>query len=1301
MTISGTNTDATARTDRVLQGSRVSRQPQGESRSPLDASPSVLLGGSEFPPRTLWDVFVSSAERWPSSLALDDGARRLTYSELRSEAERVAAQLANAGIGRGDRIGILVPSGTAGLYVAILGALRAGAAYVPVDVADPSARRDLVWNESDVAAVISADLQIDVLHAGSGLSGPPTPADDCWVIFTSGSTGVPKGVVVTHRSAAAFVDAETLLWKVDPTDRVQAALSVGFDASCEEMWLAWRNGAALVATPRSVMLLPEGAATWIHERRITVVSTVPTLAALWPADLFEHLHLLILGGEACSESLAEHIAGRTEVWNTYGPTEATVVTTACRLGGGRPTIGNPLAGWKVAVVDGEGQVVPEGEDGELVIGGVGLARYLDPAIDATKFKPLPALEWDRAYHTGDRVRLNPGGLDFVGRVDDQVKINGRRVELGEVDAALAALPGVEAAASAVRETMAGNRVLIGYLVGAIDLDEARRQLVEKLPGGLVPLLVVVEEIPRSTSGKLNRSALPWPLPVDARGLDQFGELGSWLGSLIREHLGPVSVSVDTDFFGIGGNSLAAAKFVSAVRTRFPTVGVADLYARPVLGDFATWLSQRVPVAPTPTEVYVHRRRFRWIQLLGVGGQFLLVSPRWIAPLLIFNKLANRTWAPSLPLVYVILAWFLVASLPGRLATMAGLKRLLLGGLEPGRYPRGGRVHLSIWLLERVAETCDLDVMCNTPWVRRYARAMGAEIDADVTLASEPPVLGMLEARSGSSIEADVEIVNWYFDGDQIVVGPVSIGRDVRVGARSCLMPGTVIEDHAEIEAGSCITGQVESGERWAGSPAQYVGEAGEGWPSEAAPSVSRTRTRLWDILYALSAQALTLVPLLPAVPALLLILEIDQANTLAQSFRLALLWAPLLAVSFLVGYSLLAVALIRFFGVWVRPGIFPSHSWNNYFGWLSGRLVDSNLDLLSSVYSSLATPLWLRLLGSRVGKNAEIATPVGVPSLFSVGAGAFIADDVFFAQASSWRGWLRVGRVDLGERAFVGNSALLDAGTAIDEDALIAVMSRAPTTVAARTSWLGSPSVEFPRAKQVGPQEKTFQPRMRLKVERGAVELFRAILPVTLTFVITMCVLTSLDWTGTNYGVFVMILACPIVLGAAALTAWAVTVLAKWLVCGRYRAGLHPLWSNYVWRTEFVNAMHEDVAGTWFTPFVIGTEIFNIYLRSMGSKIGNDVWCETWSITEFDLVELGDGVTVSKDCDVQTHLFHDRMMRVGAVKIGAGSIVGTNSVILPEAELEEHVTIGAKSLVMRGELLAAGTSWQGTPIVAV
>ena len=289
--------------------------------------------------------------------------------------------------------------------------------------------------------------------------------------------------------------------------------------------------------------------------------------------------------------------------------------------------------------------------------------------------------------------------------------------------------------------------------------------------------------------------------------------------------------------------------------------------------------------------------------------------------------------------------------------------------------------------------------------------------------------------------------------------------------------------------------------------------------------------------------------------------------------------------------------------------------------------------------------------------------------------------------------------MDVGERAFVGNSALLDAGTYVDQGALIAVMSRAPTSVAAQSSWLGSPSIEIPRTRQEGPVAATYQPPARLKVARGSVEAIRGLLPATITVVITECVVASLDWIGTNSNVTTLILASPLVLGLAAGAAWALTVLVKWLVCGRYKPGLHPLWSHYVWRTELVNAMHEHVAGTWLTPYVIGTEVFNSYLRSMGTRVGNDVWCDSWSITEFDLVDLDDGVSISQDCDIQTHLFHDRMMSVGPVKIGAGSTIGVDAVVLPEAVLGQNVMIGSKSLVMRGESLASGTSWQGVPIV--
>ena len=226
--------------------------------------------------------------------------------------------------------------------------------------------------------------------------------------------------------------------------RVLAGLSVAFDASCEEMWLAWRHGACLVPAPRSLVRSGMDLGPWLVSRDITVVSTVPTLAALWPAEALEQVRLLIFGGEACPPELGERLAveGR-EVWNTYGPTEATVVACAALLTGAGPiSIGLPLPGWDLAVVDAAGQPVGYGQTGELVIGGVGLARYLDPDKDAEKYAPLESIGWQRAYRSGDLVRLEADGLYFQGRADDQVKVGGRRIELGEVDAALVNLPGV-------------------------------------------------------------------------------------------------------------------------------------------------------------------------------------------------------------------------------------------------------------------------------------------------------------------------------------------------------------------------------------------------------------------------------------------------------------------------------------------------------------------------------------------------------------------------------------------------------------------------------------------------------------------------------------------------------------------------------------------------------------------------------------------------------------------------------------------------------------------------------------------
>lgn len=298
----------------------------------------------------------------------------------------------------------------------------------------------------------------------------PTTNDTAWIFHTSGSTGKPKGVAVTHGSAAAFVDAEAQLFlpkrPIAPGDRVLAGLSVAFDASCEEMWLAWRNGACLVPAPRSLVKAGIDLGAFLTQYSISVVSTVPTLAAMWPSEALRKVRLLILGGEACPAELVTRLAGNGRtVWNTYGPTEATVVSCAAPLVAGQLVrIGLPLAGWQLAVLGPDGEPVAWGETGELVIAGAGMARYLDIEKDKIKFAPLPAIGWPRAYRTGDLVRADPQRLVFIGRNDEQVKLGGRRVELGEIDATLMMLPGISAAASAIHRSETGTPLLIGYIV---------------------------------------------------------------------------------------------------------------------------------------------------------------------------------------------------------------------------------------------------------------------------------------------------------------------------------------------------------------------------------------------------------------------------------------------------------------------------------------------------------------------------------------------------------------------------------------------------------------------------------------------------------------------------------------------------------------------------------------------------------------------------------------------------------------------------------------------------------------------
>ncbi|WP_198410800.1 Pls/PosA family non-ribosomal peptide synthetase [Microbacterium halophytorum] len=1369
-----------------------------------------LAGGLRAPaPRTLVEVLRATAAAHPEASALDDGSGALSYAELLEAVDAKAAELRREGVTRGDKVGVRVASGSRDLYIAILGIVFAGAAYVPVDADDTDERARLVFGEAAVAGIIGDGGFVPTarrapeepvapraeavagegaaLTASAGPDGAGTPSltvadesatvaptagdspdgvsapndtaagepetaaaapgppavsvaapdrddagdpalddagdpalddagdpaldDDAWVIFTSGSTGVPKGVAVSHRSAAAFADAEANWFLRDaalgPGDRVLAGLSVAFDASCEEMWLAWRSGACLVPAPRSLVRSGEDLSGWLVRQNITVVSTVPTLAAMWPAEAIENVRLLIFGGEACPPELVARLVdeGR-EVWNTYGPTEATVVACGCPLDGESPvSIGLPLDGWDLAVVDTDGNRVSEGETGELIIGGVGLARYLDPAKDAEKYAPMPSLGWDRAYRSGDLVRYEPSGLMFVGRADDQVKVGGRRIELGEVENALQDLPGVTAAAAAVRKSEAGVPVLVGYLVveGEEPLDRAaaRDALGDRLAAGVMPLLAVVDELPVRTSGKVDRAALPWPLPeVEGTEIAGLTHTEEWLVAQWQAVLGVPVPDTRADFFDLGGGSLSAAQLVSRVRQRVPEFTVADIYDMPKLKQMAKALTATDDASgadgfhqSAPT-----RRRTQWAQVLVGLPLFITSGLRWLTYALTVTTLLNLTTGfealPTAPWWAIIVCLVLFATPFGRMGISALAARLLLAGVQPGDYPRGGRVHMRLWLAEQFAVQIEAVGLAGAPWMTLYARALGADIGRNVSLHTLPPITGMLTIGKGSAIEPEVDLTGYWIDGDLLRLGEVRIGERASIGARSTLAPGTRIDDGAEIAPGAAVFGRVKAGQTWAGSPAVRVGgDSSADWPKGSAP-----RSRTWQTIYGVTSALLALLPICAFLAgAALVAAGIRGSDTLGEAWLVALIWLFPAVLVVGVVYAGAVVVIVRLLSIGLREGTYPVLSRVGWQAWATERVLDAARTLLFPLYAGLFTPVWLRMLGARVGRNVEASTVLLIPSLSRIDDGAFLADDTMVASYELHRGWLRVGRVRIGKRAFLGNSGMAAPGHRVPKNSLVAVLSSAPTKAKSGSSWLGSPPVRLRRVSQDADDSRTYDPGAGLRIARGLWELCR-IVPVTISCGLGLTLMFVLAWLWQAVGGWwTAALAGAVMLVAGAVAAL-ISTAAKWLIVGPIRAGEQPLWSSFVWRTEVSDAFTEMLAAPWFARTAAGTPVLTLWLRSLGAKIGAGVWCESYWLPEPDLVRLGDGATVNRGCVVQTHLFHDRIMSMDTVELGPGATLGPHSVILPAASIGDHATVGPASLVMRGEGVPVGSRWSGNPI---
>ncbi|HYH80777.1 MAG TPA: condensation domain-containing protein [Longimicrobium sp.] len=648
--------------------------------------PALEIGGDA----TLHGEFLRHAAAAPAAPAVEDGRVRWSYAELDALTRRLAARLAAAGVGPGSRVGVAMEP-SAWRIAAMLAALRAGAAYVPLDLAYPAERLSYMLDDSGVAALLVdtdvppalATFAGPVLHpsvdgeadaATSFLSTnphpspfPPSPAErgegaggrglpaartedspsedlsllstaggdtaadtppsvaaagsaaggeaEAYVVYTSGSTGRPKGISVPHRAVLRM--AADPGWKCGPGDRVAQVTSASFDAMAYELWGALAAGAALVVFDRATVLDPPAFAAGLRERAVTAMVLTTGLfnqLARQVPEAFGTLRYVLVGGEAVDAQAFRAVlaAGCPRVINGYGPAEAAVftachaVTSAGEIAGDAATIpiGTPVVGTVVRVLDAELRPVPVGAAGELCVGGPALAHgYVGlDELTAARFVPDPfsSRAGARLYRTGDRARWTPEGvLEFLGRLDDQVKVRGFRVEPGEIVEVLRAHPSVAAAVVAPRPDASGGQQLVAWVVpspgNAVDVDVLRAHLARRLPEWMVPAgWVAMGALPLTANGKVDRVALPEPdgHVAAAEHVEPRGETERTLAAIWREVLKTERVGARDTFFALGGHSLLAMQLVARIRAALGVeLPLRTLFDNPRLEDMAARIDE--------------------------------------------------------------------------------------------------------------------------------------------------------------------------------------------------------------------------------------------------------------------------------------------------------------------------------------------------------------------------------------------------------------------------------------------------------------------------------------------------------------------------------------------------------------------------------------------------------------------------------------------------------------------------------------------------------------------------------------
>ena len=1314
---------------------------------------------------TLYDLFLRAAERHaaePAIVVPGNGLRKvLTYTELRAHAECLAARLPLEPAEE-RLVAILLPRTDERLYVAQLAVWARGGAVLCLDPRFPDRQLAEMLRDAAPAAWItdsdglaragSSELQpvIDGLplirldgaepppvRDGSGHLSPwQGPADRlAYVIYTSGTTGPPKGVAVEHRSVVRLIESDLVEFGLGPGDRVAQNSSAAYDSAVEETWLALSSGAALVVMDDDTVRLGPDVAAWLRRERITVFCPPPTLlraASCARPDLeLPELRLLYVGGEPLPPDIANAWAPGRRLENGYGPTECTVTALRATIRAGEPIhIGWPVPGCRAWILDDALQPVPDGEAGELCLGGDGLARgYLhSPELTATRFPTHP--EFGRIYRTGDLARQRrDGAVEHLGRIDHQVKLRGYRIELEAVEAALTACTGVLEAACRI-QFEAGRDLLAAYIRPRepnqpLSFDQIAAELAESLPSYMIPTRwAPLAELPRSIGGKLDRKSLPHapalltdeePYPNSQSGTEAGRRLSSTLIDVLALSE-PAGTHRDL-FLELGMDSLAVARWISALREHAETahLTVRDVYTARTLEALERLAVERIPATrPTPARSPAanspHRRRSStgcgaaqtvvflaaaWLVGGGVG--------RWMDDALTWVRIfstGDQVWL--LPLG----AACLEAALLAPTAILAvGLKGLLIGRVRPGPVAVWSGRYFRHWLVGGAARLIPWRWIQGTEVQSLLLRGLGARVGRGVYLHRGVDVSGggwdLLTLRDGAVAAREASLRTAELDAEGLRFGEIEIGPFAVAETRSGLSPGAGMGAGSRLSAHSRLPEgvRVPEGDSWDGIPAGPPPGEGPPRPTEPAPALpgpirrwAFTVALLTSRLFITCAKALVLTgPSLSlgklradwSLPALL-----DLYRPGSDPATVAALCTAVTAG--VIGGALFDALVVRVLG---RTPEGDASRWSGRF--LRWLLKTERVDAASTGLSgTLLWPMWLRLAGARIGRDCEISTILDVsPDLLEVGSGSFFADGIYLAVPEFRGATVRFRRTRIGDGVFLGNHAVIPGGAILPDDVLIGISTVAPPVgMEPGTSWFGHPPFRITRPPSTADRALTHEPSPIRVLNRWLWELARFALPWPV-------ILTAVGGAGVLERLWLLE---PVVVGpisALALPALAgVTgsIALKWLLLGRVRSGTHPLWSCWCSRWDFLYvAWGSYAAGPLSllegTPMLLGP------LRILGMRIGRGVLLGPGfaQVVDPDMLSFEAGSVVSGL--LQAHTFEDRILKLQPVTLGRDSHVAAGAVLLAGSDIGAECRVLPHTVVLKDERLSPGRTYHGSP----